>query len=83
MACRGAVLPVGELRKADVLLRDLKQESARQGKTMSELVETALRMLLTPHPRAKDLPPLPSFDSGGAMVVVANRDSLYERMGRP
>jgi Ribbon-helix-helix protein, copG family len=31
----------------DTVMAELKREAARQGRTMSELVETALRLLLT------------------------------------
>ena len=66
----------------DATMVQLKREAARQGRTMSELVETALRMLLA-KPNAKvELPPLPAFRSGGARVNVANRDALYEAMER-
>ena len=63
--------------------KQLKEEAARQGKTMSELVETALRSLFQQHRQPSDLPPLPSFDSGGAHVDVSNRESMYEFMERP
>ena len=62
-------------------MKQIKEESARQGKTMSELMELALRGLFRRGRRSAELPPLPSFDGGGATVDVANRDSLYERMG--
>lgn len=51
---------------------------------MSELVETALRRLLaTSPPDGAPLPPLPAFDSGGALVDVADRDALYRVMDEP
>jgi hypothetical protein len=62
-----------------VMIR-LKREAARQGKTMSELVETALRLLLQRQPRAADLPPLPSFRGGADLVDIADRDALYDAM---
>jgi len=62
------------------IMRQLKQEAARQGRTMSELVETALRMLLRTRRQLKDLPPLPTFRSGGALVDVAAREALYQAM---
>jgi len=34
------------LNIADTVMREFKREAARQGRTMSELVETALRLLL-------------------------------------
>ena len=64
----------------DTVMVRLKQEAARTGRTMSELVEVALRRLLEDVGAAKDLRPLPSFDSGGALVDVADRESLYSAM---
>jgi hypothetical protein len=55
----------------------LKREAARRGCTMSELVEMALRMLFRAPKRTAELPELPSFDSGGALVDLADRSALY------
>ena len=43
----------------DGVMRELKMRAARDGRTMSELVEAALRRLLDERPPDKDLPPLP------------------------
>lgn len=64
----------------DTVMARLKQEAARQGRTMSELVETALRQLLQarrsdPRPAA-----LPTMRSGGTFVDIADRDALYQAM---
>jgi len=67
---------------SDVTMRQLKREAARQGRTMSELVEAALRTLLQPRDTGTELPPLPDFSTGGARVNIANRDALYEVMER-
>lgn len=64
----------------DTVMARLKREAARTGRTMSELVETALRNLLAKRPDRDPLPPLPSFDSGGALVDIADRDALYRAM---
>jgi hypothetical protein len=58
----------------------LRRESARTGRTMSELVETALRLLLQARPTPAVLPPLPSFKSGGVLVDLADREALYRTM---
>ncbi len=58
----------------------LKQESARRGCTMTELVESALRLFLQQKPQPGRLPPLPTFKSGGHLVDIADRDSLYQAM---
>ena len=64
---------------ATVMLR-LKQEAARQGRTMSELVESALRLLFKEPRERRQRQDLPTFDSGGALVDIADRDALYGAM---
>ena len=65
----------------DSVMARLRQESARSGRTMSELVETALRQLLQAKPPSREnLPPLPSFRSGGARADIADREALYRAM---
>ena len=64
------------LNIADSVMARLKREAARSGRTMSELVETALRRLLETPPEAAELPPLPVFRSGGALVDVSDRNAL-------
>ena len=64
----------------DQVMKQLRREAARLDTTMSELVETALRRLLTPQNATKPLPPLPVFHAGRTLVDVANRDALYDLM---
>jgi plasmid stability protein len=64
----------------DAVMAELKREAARQGRTMSELVETALRLLLRSQRKPENVPELPAFRSGGAMVDIADRDALYQAM---
>ncbi len=64
----------------DGVMAALKRESVRQGRTMSELVETALRQLFRAQRTPRELRQLPSFSSGGALVDVADRDALYGAM---
>lgn len=64
----------------DKVMAQLKREAARQGRTMSELVETALRNLFRAQRQPVDLPPLPVFHGGGTLVDVADRDALYQAM---
>jgi hypothetical protein len=67
----------------DSVMTQLKQEAARRRCTMSELVESALRLLLQQTPADRELPPLPTFASGGHLVEVADRGTLYQtREGR-
>jgi plasmid stability protein len=64
----------------DEVMAGLKREAARQGRTMSELVETALRNLFRSQKETAQLPPLPAFHSGGAFLDIADRDALYQAM---
>lgn len=62
----------------DQVMAKLKQEAARRGKTISELVESALRLFLRPAPRAKELPTLPTFKGGELLVDICDREKLYD-----
>lgn len=62
------------------IIAQLKREAAKQHRTMSELVETALRMLFQTQKPRQPLPPLPSFKGGGFLVDIADRDALYQAM---
>ncbi|MGQ0593771.1 MAG: hypothetical protein ACT4QB_14335 [Gammaproteobacteria bacterium] len=64
----------------DTVMAQLKREATRQGRTMSELVETALRGLFRSQRQRTDLPPLPTFHSDGTLVDIADRDALYQAM---
>ena len=64
----------------DTVMARLRRESARTGRTMSELVETALRLLLRSRQKPVAPTPLPTFDSGGAVVDIADREALYAAM---
>jgi hypothetical protein len=62
------------------VMAELKREAARRGRTMSELVETALRLLLQAPRKRKGLPDLPTFDGGEPLVDIADRNALYDTM---
>ncbi len=64
------------------VMRSLKMRAAREGRTMSELVETALRRLLDERPAEKDLPPLPVM-MARELVDLSDRDALYRAMEEP
>lgn len=68
------------LNISDSVMVSLKEQSARTGRTMSELVEEGLRLVLRRAPGRVRLPRLPTFNSGGALVDVADRDALYRAM---
>ena len=57
-------------------MAELKREAARQGRTMSDLVESALRLLLRSQRKREKIVALPSFHSGGTLVDIADRDAL-------
>jgi len=60
------------------VMAELKREAARQGRTMSELVETALRLLLRAQRKRTPLPRLPTFDGGEFLIAIADRNALYD-----
>ena len=65
----------------DTVMARLRREAARSGRSMSELVEAGLRLVLQqPSRQPAKLPPLPKFNLGPATVDVADRDALYRVM---
>ncbi len=68
----------------DSVMRRLREEAARRGTTMSALVEAGLRRVLAAPALAgrqpDTLPPLPTWNSGGFRVDIADRDALYRVM---
>ncbi len=72
------------LNIADSVMQRLREEAARRGTTMSALVEAGLRRVLAAPGAGQEqpqaLPPLPSWNSGGHLVDIANRDELYRVM---
>ncbi|MGE0472446.1 MAG: ribbon-helix-helix protein, CopG family [Nitrospirales bacterium] len=61
----------------DKVMAQLKCEAAKQRRTMSELVESALRLSFQNTKTPKALPPLPSFKGGGYPVDITDREALY------
>jgi hypothetical protein len=64
----------------DHVLEKLREEAVRQRRTISELVESALRLLFERKQERIELPPLPSFEGRGTFIDISNRDSLYSAM---
>jgi hypothetical protein len=65
----------------DITMTRLRERAAREGSTISELVESALRLLLDrPEAEPRRLPPLPSYRMGKPLVDVANREELYRAL---
>ena len=62
------------------VMAELKREATRQGRTMFELVETALQTLFQSHKKPAERAPLPTFNSGGTFVEIADRDAFYQAM---
>ena len=64
----------------DTVMAELKREATRQGRTMSELVETALRLSFRSQRKRPKIPPLPKLHGGGELVDIADRNALYDAM---
>jgi hypothetical protein len=64
----------------DTVMARVKREAAERRCTMSGLVEAALRRYLEAPKPPKKLPPLPTFNMGGALVDIADRNALYDAM---
>ena len=68
----------------DSVMQRLREEAARRGTTMSALVEAGLRRVLAVPASTKgqpdDLPPLPTWNSGGFLVDIDDRDALYRAL---
>ncbi len=65
----------------DALMQQLREEAARRGVTMTEIVESGIRHMIsagkeTKEDREKPFK-LPSWPMGTARVDIANRDELY------
>lgn len=68
------------LNMDDKIMKRLREESVRQGRTMSELLESALRAMFQSRKLRTELPPLPTFAGGMPRVNVANRESIEDFM---
>ena len=68
----------------EMVMKELREEAARRGVTVSALVEAGLRHVLVGGKPADGkpaaLPPLPTWRSGGFRVDIANREALYRMM---
>jgi hypothetical protein len=64
----------------DTVMAQLRREAARQKRTMSDLVEAALRDLFRRQQASSKVSPLPTFVSGGSIVDIGDRDALYQAM---
>jgi len=66
------------------MVERLREEAPRRGTTVSALVEAGLRLAFAEDVPASapagNPPPLPSWDSGGHLVDIDNREELYRVM---
>lgn len=67
------------------LVHQLQELADRRGVTASELAEAGIRSLLGEGAPAAvndclELPELPTFNSGGELVDISNREELYRVM---
>ena len=67
------------------ILKLLRLEADRRRMTVSAMLEDGIRLLLancsvSDEERRKSLPPLPSFNSGGHLVNIDDRNELYRAM---
>jgi hypothetical protein len=67
----------------DRIVALLEDEATRQGKTISELAESAIRHFLGSGQKKTELPELPTFRSGGALVNIDSREALHDAMDEP
>lgn len=68
---------------SDDLFGELKEQAIRESRTLSALVEESIRNGLSQRQRRRRLRPLPSFDTGRALVDVSDRRTLERVMEAP
>ena len=68
----------------DSAMQRLREEAARRGTTMSQLIEAGLRRVLADHATyeapSKEIPPLPTWNGGKELVDISDCHSLYKVM---
>jgi len=62
------------------LMARVKQEAARQGRTMSEFIESALRLALQNRQGKPSLTALSTFSGGPFRANIADNDALQDFM---
>ena len=68
----------------DALVERVRQRAKERGVSMSSIVEEAIFRMLTEQATA-DHPPLdlPSFNSGGYLVDITDRNAMYDALDDP
>ena len=65
----------------DALMHQLRIEAARRGVTMTHIVESGIRHIIANGEEKQsakyEMKPLPTWDSGGMLVDVADREELF------
>ena len=65
----------------DALMQQLREEAARRRVTMTQIVESGIRHMIAndtdSQEKAKELPPLPTWNGGRMLVDISNREELY------
>ncbi len=66
----------------DGLMREARKRAAQEGRTLTSLIEEAIRLLLTRRQTAKPyrLRWVTRHGTAPAAIDIADRDALYERM---
>jgi hypothetical protein len=64
----------------DAVMNRLRREATSRGMTMSQIVESALRLFFKATREPVAVEELPSFDGQGTFIDIADRDALYGAM---
>ena len=69
----------------DALVERVRQLAKERGVSMSSVVEEAIARMLAEQPAENARPPidLPSFNSGGWLVDITDRNAIYDALDDP
>lgn len=69
----------------DALVEQVRQRARERGVSMSSIVEEAIMRLLVEPAASEDQPllDLPSFNSGGWLVDITDRNAIYDALDDP
>ncbi len=66
---------------SDPVMLKVRKAALKQHKTLSDIVEFALRRMFEPgKPAPEKLPKIPTFRGGDLKVDISNREALYQTM---
>lgn len=66
------------LNLPDSLAEEAKERAAAEGRTLTSLVEEGLRLVLRRQHEPPAREPLPTFDGGGFLLDLDDKDALWE-----